>query len=162
MKHQPHAVAMTSTEGRPHGADPFLMRVQTIIEEWIEGEWDRKETIRAEAVALGWTTERATRYRDAILTTDRLANSLDGMSEATFRRELEKLGAPTPGELIRKARIRFAAKLLTHTRLQVNKIAKRAGYKSEKHFTDAFRAELKSTPSEYRRAMIRSNDGAAS
>lgn len=138
--------------------DPFLQRVHAIIDEWIEGEWDKKEAIRSEALALGWNTERATRYQDATLTTHRLAMRVDGMSEATFRRELQKLNAPRPGELIRKARIRFAAKLLTDTRLRVNKIAKRAGYDNEKHFTDAFRSEFKTTPSEYRRRFINGDD----
>ena len=138
----------------PPPSNPFLQRVLNVIEDWIETEWDRKEAIRAEALALGWNTERSTRYRDAVLSTHRLAACIDGMSEATFRRELEKLKAPTPGELIRKARIRHAAKLLINTRLRVNRVGKQAGYRNEKHFTDAFRAEFKATPSEYRRRLI--------
>jgi len=148
----------TNPSPQPKPDDPFLQRVHAIIDEWIEGEWDKKEAIRSEALALGWNTERATRYQDATLTTHRLAMRVDGMSEATFRRELQKLNAPRPGELIRKARIRFAAKLLTDTRLRVNKIAKRAGYDNEKHFTDAFRSEFKTTPSEYRRRFINGDD----
>lgn len=158
MDLEPFAIAMTSdAEPTPARVDPFLQRVQAVIENWIEEEWDKKEAIRNEAVALGWNPERVARYKDAILTTHRLADCMDGMSEATFRRELEKLHAPKPGELIRKARIRFAAKLLTHTRLRVNKVAKRAGYDDKKHFTDAFRAELQVTPSEYRRRFISNN-----
>lgn len=134
--------------------DPFLQRVLTIIDEWIATEWDRKEAIRNEANALGWTTERTARYKDAVLTTHRLATLVDGVSEATFRRQLEQLAAPPPGELIRKARIRHAAKLLVTTRLMVNKVGKRAGYRNEKHFSDAFRATFKTTPSEYRRRFI--------
>ncbi len=158
MKFEPHADIMTKPVPPPlKRPDPFLQRVHTVIEDWIDTEWDRKEAIRNEALALGWNTDRATRYRDAVLTTHRLADCIDGMSEATFRRELEKLHAPKPGELIRSARIRFAAKLLTHTRLRVNQIGKRAGYKNEKHFTDAFRAEFDTTPSEYRRQFINTN-----
>ncbi|WP_414463383.1 helix-turn-helix transcriptional regulator [Hyphomicrobium sp. DY-1] len=136
-------------------ADPFLRRVYATIDDWIASEWERKEAIRTEALSSdGWTPERHARLRDATLTTHRLANRIDGMSEATFRRELAKLGAPPPGELIRKARMRHATKLLTHTRLMIHKIAKRCGYKSEKHFADAFRAEFHTTPSEYRRKFI--------
>jgi AraC-like DNA-binding protein len=160
MKHEPLVIAMTDAQPPPQRSDPFLQRVPTIIEEWIEGEWEKKEAIRSEALALGWNAERAARYQDAILTTHRLALRVDGMSEATFRRELEKLHAPKPGELIRKARIRYAAQLLTHTRLRVNMIAKRAGYDNEKHFTDAFRAAFKVTPSEYRRRAIDNGGGA--
>lgn len=126
----------------------------SVIEEWIESEWENKDRIRAEASALGWNNARAARYRDADLTTSVLAARIDGMSDAKFRRELKKLGALPPGELIRKARIRFAAKLLTHTRLLVKQIAERSGYASEKHFSDAFRAEHGCTPSNYRRTAI--------
>ncbi|MBS0232540.1 MAG: helix-turn-helix transcriptional regulator [Proteobacteria bacterium] len=160
MNHHFFLFAMSLGAGGAPPLDPFLRRVLTAIEEWIETEWARKESIRTEALTGGWTTERKSRLRDATLTTNRLANHLDGMSEATFRRELEKLGAPPPGELIRKARIRYAAKLLTHTRLLVNKVGKRCGYRSEKHFTDAFRAELKTTPSAYRRSAINQNTDA--
>jgi AraC-like DNA-binding protein len=154
MKHATDEADIASGTYRPE--HPFLKRVVAIIDEWIEGEWDRKEAIRYEASALGWNAEREARYRDATLTAELLAMRVDGMSDAKFRRELKKIGAPRPGDLIRKARIRHAAKLLTHTRLLVKQIAERAGYSSEKHFTDAFRAELKSTPSRYRRASIES------
>lgn len=144
----------------PLAEDPFLARVLAIIDACIQSEWDRKEAIKAEAMALGWNAERAARYRNATLTTEHLAARVDGVSEAKFRRDLEKVGAAPPGELIRKARIRHAARLLITTRLLVKQVAKRAGYKSEKHFTDAFRAELGATPSEYRRRFISKNSGA--
>ncbi len=148
-----------STTDEPARLDPFLQRVQAIIDDWIEGEWDRREAIRSEALALGWTAERAARYNDALLTTHRLATRVDDMSEATFRRELEKLAAPKPGEMIRKARLRYAAKLLTHTRFRVSQVGKRSGYNDGKHFADAFRAEFNCTPSEYRRRFISSTNG---
>ncbi|WP_414462372.1 helix-turn-helix transcriptional regulator [Hyphomicrobium sp. DY-1] len=155
MKHHLLLYLMTAAaHGTLPAVDPFLRRVLTIIDDWIESEWSQKEAIKREGNALGWTTERAARLKDAALTAQHLANRVDGMSEASFRRALQYRGAPPPGELIRKARIRYAAKLLTHTGLLVNKVAKRSGYKSEKHFTDAFRAEFKMTPSEYRRASI--------
>ncbi|MBS0237976.1 MAG: helix-turn-helix transcriptional regulator [Proteobacteria bacterium] len=151
MKHELQSFAMDTGSLPPQNSDPFFLRVLALVEEWIDSEWDRKEAIRAEARALGWNAEREAKYKDAILTSHRLASALDGMSEATFRRELERLGAPTPGEIIRKSRLRFAAKLLTHTRLRINQVGRRAGYQSEKHFTDAFRSEFKHTPTDYRR-----------
>lgn len=146
---------MTSNARFPTGVNPFLQRVLFIIDEWIADEWSLKEAIKNEASALGWNNERAARYRDSILTTPTLASRVDGMSEAKLRRELEKAGATTPGELIRKARLRLAARLLIETRLLVKEVAHRAGYDSEKHFTDAFRAEYDATPSDYRRAFIK-------
>lgn len=148
---------MTSNQGSRRPPDPFLQRVLLIIQEWIEDEWETREAVRLEAAALGWNIERASRYRDSILTTPGLASRVDGMSEAKLRRELEKLEAPPPGELIRKARIRYAARLLVETRLLVKEVAHHAGYDNEKHFTDAFRAEHGTTPSDYRRAFISNN-----
>lgn len=138
--------------------DPFFQRIQLIIDEWIESEWDRKESIRVEAQAHGWNEERKIRFQNATLSTETLPARVDGMSEAKFRRELKKINAPTPGELIRKARIRHAIKLLTHTRLLVKQIAERVGYASEKHFADAFRAKCGVTPSQYRRRFINNID----
>lgn len=143
-----------NTAPPPPREDPFLQRVLLVIHEWVEDEWRAREAIRNEAAALGWNAERAARYRDCILTTTTLSLRIDGMSEATFRRELAKVGAATPGELIRRARLAFAAKLLVETRLRVTQVAKRAGYASQKHFSAAFSAEHGLTPSEYRRNFI--------
>lgn len=137
--------------------DPFIRRVLTIIDDAIEAEWPKKEAARNEAAALGWTIERRNAYAAITLTPQRLARLVDGMHETKFRRALCALGAPTPGDLIRKARIRYAARLLTHTRLMVKQIADRAGYRSEKHFTDVFRAMFDATPSDYRRAFIQNH-----
>lgn len=152
MKHQ--ILIMNTNIASPPSANPFLQRVLLIIDDWVAEEWGRREAIRNEAAALGWNNERTARYRDTILTAPTLACRVDGMSEAKLRRELEKVGAPTPGELIRKARIRHAAQLLIATRLLVKEVAHRAGYENEKHFTDAFRAEYQATPSDYRRTFI--------
>jgi transcriptional regulator GlxA family with amidase domain len=139
-------------------ADPFLRRVLLVIDKCIEAEWTQQNAARNEAAALGWTTERRDAYRALHLTPERLAKLVDGMSEAKLRRALLALGAPPPGELIRKARIRYAAKLLTHTRLLVKQVAERAGYRSEKHFTDVFRATFDTTPTDYRRTFIQNQD----
>lgn len=140
-------------------SDPFLRRVVATIDECIEGEWLMKETARNEASALGWTKERRETFKALTLTPARLALRLDGISESKFRRALFDIGAPPPGELIRRARLRYAAKLLTHTRLLVKQVAERAGYRSEKHFTDAFRAVFDATPTDYRRVSIINSHG---
>lgn len=134
--------------------DPFLRRVLFTIDECIADEWPMKEAAKNEAAALGWTKERRDAYRALTLTPARLATRLDGISKSKFRRALLDVGSPPPGELIRKARIRYAAKLLTHTRLLVKQVAERAGYRSEKHFTDAFRSAFDATPTDYRRTFI--------
>lgn len=150
-------IAMSLASGMPP-LDPFLRRVLSTIDECIQDEWPMKEAAKNEAAALGWTANRRDAYRALTLTPRSLARRVDGMSEAKFRRELGSLGAPPPGELIRHARLRYAAKLLTHTRLLVKQVAERAGYRSEKHFTDVFRATYDMTPTDYRRAFITRNN----
>jgi len=139
--------------------DPFLRRVVATIDECIEGEWPMKEAAKNEASALGWSKDRREAFKALTLTPARLALRLDGISESKFRRALFDIGAPPPGELIRRARLRYAAKLLTHTRLLVKQVAERAGYRSEKHFTDAFRAVFDATPTDYRRDSINNSHG---
>jgi AraC-like DNA-binding protein len=150
-------IAMTFAAGL-QPLDPFLRRVLNAIDDWIESEWRLRDAARSEGAALGWTPERRENYLALTLTPRRLARRVDGMSEAKFRRELGSLGAPPPGELIRQARLRYAAKLLTHTRLLVKQVAERAGYRSEKHFTDVFRVTYDMTPTDYRRAFIANNN----
>lgn len=127
------------TQARLRNTDPFLARVTGIIASSVETECEAEP---------GRSPLR--------LTAETLARRLDNISLAKLRRELEKLGAPPPGELIRKARLAHAAKLLTHTRLMVQQIADRSGYRSKKQFTDAFKAEFNTTPSDYRRKFINS------
>lgn len=140
--------------------DPFLRRVLAAIDECIETEWSLKDAVLNEAAALGWTKERRDAYTALTLTPKKLASRIDGISESKLRRALADIDASPPGELIRTARIRYAAKLLTHTRLLVKQVAERTGYRSEKHFTDAFRAIYDTTPTEYRRAFIQNHNTA--
>lgn len=133
---------------------PFFRRVQSILSKWIMSEWDVRETIRREAVALGWDEARRRAYDEATLTAERLAQEVDKISLTKLRRELAKVGAPSPGQLIREARIAHACHLLVTGRLMIREVADRVGYGKEKHFTEVFTAAVGMTPSEYRRRSI--------
>ena len=134
--------------------DPFFGRVISMTERWIAAEWADREAIRRAAMKHGWTEQHRTDYEAAILTVENLAHRLDNISISKLRRELRKLGAPTPGEIIRAARIDYAKHLLVTTRLLVREISERSGYDSEKHFATQFQRATGVTPSAYRRKGI--------
>ena len=134
--------------------DPFLSRIRELLAHWIELEWSSRQRIEGEVRATGWTTALRADYDATALTVENLATRLDNISLSKLRRELRKLGAPTPGDLIRETRIAYAARLLVETRLLVREVAARAGYDSEKHFAEQFQRALGVTPSVYRRERI--------
>jgi AraC-like DNA-binding protein len=138
----------------PYHDAPFYRRVQSVLSQWIAGEWHARESIRREASVHGWNDTRRRTYEDATLTAEGLAHSIDNISLTKLRRELSKLGAPAPGQLIREARINHAKFLLVTGRLLIREVAERAGYGKERHFTEVFTATVGVTPSEYRRLSI--------
>jgi AraC-like DNA-binding protein len=140
----------------PSSRNPFLMRVEAIVANWVAAEWERKESLRTEAKANGWSAERlAKACEQATLTSETLAHAIDKISLSTLRRELKKVGATTPGKLIRTARIRHATKLLTSNRMLIRDVAERAGYQQEKHFATAFHRVTGCSPSDFRKTSIK-------
>ena len=123
----------------------------SIIEKWITVEWIEREGIRRAAITSGWTAQWRSDYAAAALTVENLAHRLDNISISKLRRELKKLGAPPPGEIIRRARIDYAKHLLVTTRMLVREVSERAGYDSEKHFAEQFQRATGCRPSAYRR-----------
>jgi len=137
----------------PRTNNPFLKRVERTIDEWVETEWTRKEKIISCTVRHA-PKSRAAALAAATLTPERLAAQIDNISLSKLRRELSKVGAPSPGQLIRDARIAYATRLLIETRLMIREVRERAGYDNEKHFTTTFINATGLTPSEYRRQSI--------
>jgi AraC-like DNA-binding protein len=142
--------------GHPAYRDtPFYKRIDGVIRNWVEREWEALEAIRQEAATQGWSeTRKASCGRSAILTAQNLARAIDNISLSKLRRELDKINAPSPGQLIRDARIEYARRLLVTGRLLIREVADRAGYR-EKHFTEVFTSAVGMTPSKYRRLSIR-------
>ncbi len=134
--------------------DPFLVRIRSILNDGIAREWHERERLETYARVHGWSAASRAEYEAAAVSVENLARQLDNISVSKLRRELRKLGAATPGDLIRETRIVYASRLLIETRLLVREIAVRAGYDSDKHFAEQFQRANGVTPSRYRRDHI--------
>lgn len=134
--------------------DPFLERMEKMVVAWLLDEWLTKEAIKTQAGVHGWTAQLKNAYNEACLTPDNLARRLDNISLSKLRRELGKQDIPTPGDIIRTARIEYAKHLLTHSRMLIREVAERAGYTNEKHFARIFIKAAGIAPSEYRRSAL--------
>lgn len=133
-------------------ASPFLTRVYELISKWVQEEWLIIDAIKRDMTRSGKSTNAA--IEESRLTLNNLAKRLDNISQATLLRELRKLNAPAPGEIIRLTRLTFARHLLIHTRLLVRDVALRAGYDNERHFSEMFIREFSMRPSHFRRAHV--------
>lgn len=131
---------------------PFLARVYDLTSNWVQQEWITIDAIKRGTTRTGKHTQIA--IKESRLTLDTLASRLDNISQATLLRELRKLNAPPPGEIIRITRLHFAKHLLIHTRMLVREVALRAGYDNERHFAEMFTREFKCTPSLFRRTHV--------
>lgn len=132
---------------------PFLARVYDLTCDWVQDEWLVIDAIKREPSRNRKSLDLA--IRESRLTLDTLASRLDNISQATLSRELRRLNAPSPGEIIRSTRLSFAKHLLVHTRMLVRDVALRAGYESPRHFSKMFARAFGVKPSEVRRNHIR-------
>lgn len=136
------------------GTAPFLARIHLFVLHWVQEEWAAIEKIKQDASKHGWTAHRKTALAEAKLTIPNLASRLDNISEATLRRELKKLKAPSPGDIIRNARMAYAKHLLTHTRILIREVGARAGYADQRHFSAIFYEVTSMSPSDFRKAHV--------
>lgn len=132
---------------------PFLARVYELTSAWVQAEWLVLDEIRRDAARNGKSANSAA-INECRLTNDTLAKRLDNISKATLMRELRKLNAPPPGEIIRLTRLHFARHLLVHTRMLVRDISIRAGYEDDRHFAEMFQREFGCAPSDFRRDHV--------
>lgn len=132
---------------------PFLARIYELTCRWVQEEWLIIDAIKRDTSRSGKASSQA--IKESRLTLDNLAKRLENISQATLLRELKKLNAPSPGEIIRLTRLTFAKHLLIHTRLLVREVALRAGYDNERHFAEMFLREFKCRPSDFRRTHVK-------
>jgi len=147
------AIPLMPTNG-VNGSAPFLGRISLLVMNWVQEEWAAIEKIKQDASKHGWSNHRKTALAEAKLTIPNLASRLDNISEATLRRELKKLNAPSPGDIIRNARIAYAKHLLTHTRILIREVGIRAGYCDQRHFSAIFCEVTLQSPSDFRKAHV--------
>lgn len=131
---------------------PFLARVYDLTCRWVQEEWLAIDAIKRDTARSAKASLLA--IKETRLTLDNLAKRLDNISQATLLRELKKLNAPPPGEIIRITRLHFARHLLIHTRMLVRDVALRAGYDNERHFSERFIREFGCRPSDFRRRHV--------
>ena len=70
-------------------------------------------------------------------------------SRSNLHRRLVKLTGETPSAMIRRIRLELGAQLLKQKAGTVSEVAYSTGFKSLAHFSRAFRAQFKMTPTEY-------------
>ncbi len=78
-------------------------------------------------------------------------------SLSTFKREFQQIFNETPGRWLMKRKIQHAANLLSSSSLNVSQIAYESGFEDLSHFSRAFKKELGSSPSEYKKSLISPN-----
>lgn len=88
------------------------------------------------------------RIDDSTFRVDDLADAV-ALSRRQLSRRLKDATGESPGVLIRRVRLRRAAKLLEAGTQSVSEVAYAVGYSSPSHFSRAFREHFDCTPSEY-------------
>lgn len=75
-----------------------------------------------------------------------------GMSIATLSRRFRLHMRVSPGEFLAQLRVSRACKLLVDSPLNINEIAISCGYESPSAFSRAFRRQMKTSPTQYRKS----------
>lgn len=139
---------------------PFLRRMTELVYQWVQEEWTLTQSIKGDIAQAQTSPMRKTllpllnsALKDAKLNTQTLARKLDNMSSSALHKELTTYGAPTPGRMIREARLAYAKHLLVHSRFNISDIVDRAGYRDQDHFCGRFKKSTKMTPNQYRNHM---------
>jgi AraC-like DNA-binding protein len=135
----------------------YLNRVLDAVAEGLRNEFNQKLQLRNQAHESGWNARLRKKYQATLFTAHDLALRVDKVSLSKLTRELKKLSAPPPGELIKQARLALAKRLLRDTRILIRDVAEAAGYHFEKNFSSAFHRATGMSPSEYRRRSIQSD-----
>ncbi|MGZ3944461.1 MAG: two-component regulator propeller domain-containing protein [Mucilaginibacter sp.] len=71
------------------------------------------------------------------------------VSRYTLYKKILMMTGKTPNELVRSMRLKRAAQLLTTGHLTISQIGHKVGFKSQKYFVKAFKAEFSTIPSRY-------------
>ncbi|NOU61311.1 hybrid sensor histidine kinase/response regulator transcription factor [Marinifilum caeruleilacunae] len=73
------------------------------------------------------------------------------MSRASFYRKFKGLTGISPGDYLRKCRLKKAHTMLLEDNISISKVSLEVGFQSVSHFRKCFKEEYGSTPSEYRK-----------
>lgn len=72
-----------------------------------------------------------------------------GISRVHLNRKLKEFGLEPPSVLIRKCRMKQAARLLADNKVNVSEVAYRIGFSSHSHFSSSFREFFGLSPKEF-------------
>lgn len=75
------------------------------------------------------------------------------VSRYTLYKKILMMTGKTPNELVRQMRLKRAAQLLETGHLTISQIGHKVGFKSQKYFVKAFKAEFDTIPSKYAEKM---------
>ena len=79
-------------------------------------------------------------------------------NEDYYNRLLKEYEGMTYSEFVRAARFDRSRELLETTKLSVEEIAQRTGFRSRSHFYDMFREKVRMTPAEYRKQAVKKKE----
>jgi AraC-like DNA-binding protein/CheY-like chemotaxis protein len=88
------------------------------------------------------------------LNVEQLARLMN-MSRPVFYKKIKRITNLTPNDLINRARLMHAARLLESADYKVNEIARMTGFHSQSSFAKSFVKRFKVTPTEYRRLKMK-------
>jgi AraC family transcriptional regulator of adaptative response / methylphosphotriester-DNA alkyltransferase methyltransferase len=111
---------------------------------------ERRHELYCEAVRLIFTE-----YAKP-LTVDDVAHEI-ATSRRQLQRVLAEVGNTTFGQLLAKARMTAAERLLVSDGLPVREVARRVGYRQPAQFAKSFRVRYGATPRDYRRSRTSGN-----
>ncbi|MGZ3925659.1 MAG: two-component regulator propeller domain-containing protein [Mucilaginibacter sp.] len=80
------------------------------------------------------------------------------VSRYTLYKKILMMTGKTPNELVRQMRLKRAAQLLETGHLTISQIGHKVGFKSQKYFVKAFKAEFDTIPSRYAEKMQAQED----
>jgi LacI family transcriptional regulator len=73
------------------------------------------------------------------------------MSRSTIERRFKETIGRTPGAEVRRIRVERARQLLLETSLPLKQVARRSGFSTARHMSEAFRRDLDARPTDYRK-----------
>jgi DNA-binding response OmpR family regulator/two-component sensor histidine kinase len=88
------------------------------------------------------------RISDSSLSVESLVENL-ALSRSVLQRKILSLMGETPGELIRRIRLKKAANLIDHNFGNISEIALEVGFNNPAYFSEAFKKQFGLSPSEY-------------
>jgi len=81
-----------------------------------------------------------------------------GMSRVHLNRKLKETAGISPSSLIKSTRMKQAAYLLVHDKVNISEVAYRVGFSTPSYFSSSFREYFGMTPKEFVSKYIHSDD----